>query len=260
MRRILLLFAGLLLIASCTKTDPNALTAPDGTTLSTGTIAGDPYLALVPTGYVAGSKRVVIYLHGATQTEAQVVNTETYPGLANIIATVARAGYPVLAIRDGGDQWGNADARSKVAAARTWAQTNLGAAPGKAIIIGGSMGGANAITYAAGAMGDVACVAGLVPVSDLGEMVARNPSNLAASITKASPDQDPTVLAKDGKLTGLKYRAWYGKSDEIVPAATVTKVVDAIGPTAAAIGVDGDHNGAVDHIPPADVAAFLATC
>lgn len=230
MRRRALLFA-LLALAACG-------TPIDGATVTRGDIAGDPYVAVTPDAPTG--KPTVIYLHGATTTEEQALDADHYPGIARIVEQLAQAGFPVLAIRAGGDQWGNQTAVARIAAA----------VDGDVVLLGSSMGALNALAYAS--THPVRCVVGLVPVPDPAVVLDARP-DLADSINAAGPPVDLDV-------EGLRFAAWYGADDDIVPPSAVEDLVGRIGPTAAATRVPGDHNGALDHVPAGDVVDFISTC
>lgn len=207
----------------------------------------------------------VIYLHGATQTELQVLDYAAYPGLTNIIKAVAAAGWPVLGVYAGGDKWGNATGLARVSDAKTYLQGTIGAKAGTVALIGGSMGGLTALNWAKANLASVSCVVGLVPVSDVSDIVTNNRGGLAASVNTAystwnegtmGATYNPHTYAATG-LTGLHYKAWTGSADTIVIPSTVTDVVTAIGATASSVATTGDHNTTNNLIPPADVVSFI---
>lgn len=226
------------------------------------------HLALLPKTWKGdGTVRGIIYCHGAIQTEAQMIDATNYPGLVSIMRAIADAGFPVLGIYAGGDQWGNATGKARVTDGVTYLQGTLGAKAGKVALIGGSMGGLTILNWAKDNLASVACAVGIVPVSDVSDMVTNNRGSLAASINTAystwneatmGATYNPHTYAASG-LAGLRYKCWYGASDTIVIPSTVTDVVSAIGATATGVSVAGDHTTALNNIPPADVVSFLNT-
>lgn len=242
-----------------------------GTRYTTGTgivASGETHLAITPPTWAAdGSKMGIIYMHGATQTEAQMVDGATYGALKAILRALVVAGYPMLGVLAAGDAWGNATAKSRIDDAKTYLQGTMGAKAGKIGIIGGSMGGLTALNWAKSNLSSVACAAGLVPVSDVTDMHTNNRGGLTASINTAystwseatyGATYNPHTYASTG-LAGLPYKAWYGASDTTVIPATVTDVVTAIGGTASGQAVPGDHNSALANVTPSDVVAFFDT-
>lgn len=243
----------------------------DGTRYTTGTgivASGETHLALTPQAWAAdGSKMGIIYMHGATQTEAQMVDGVKYGALKAILRALIVAGYPMLGVLAAGDSWGNATAKARISDAKTYLQGTMGAKAGKIGLIGASMGGLTALNWSKSNLASVACCAGLVPVSDLTDMHTNNRGSLTASINTAystysegtyGATYNPHTYAA-GSLTGLPYKAWYGTSDTTVIPSTVTDVATAIGGTASVQSLSGDHNTALANVTPSDVVAFFDT-
>lgn len=213
-----------------------------------------------------GTVRGVLFMHGATNTETQMIDNTNYPSLRAILAAVAQAGYPVLGVYAGGDQWGNATAQARMDDAKTYLQGTVGAKTGSVVLIGGSMGGLACQNWAKAHAATTACIVGLVPVSDLNDIKTANRGGLAASVNTAyggsyveatyGATYNPHTYAATG-LAGIPYKAWYGASDTIVLPATVTDVCTAAGASATAVSVTGGHDTALDNIPPADVVSFI---
>lgn len=239
------------------------------TTAGTGAYAtGESHMACVPSAWKAdGSKMGILYLHGATYTETQIMNGVSFPALKAIISALVVAGYPVLGIYAGGDAWGNSTAKARISDGKTYLQGTLGAKAGKIGLLGGSMGGLATLNWAKDNLSSVACAAGLVPVSDVSDIHTNNRGSLAASINTAystwnegtyGATYNPHTYAATG-LAGLRWKAWYGATDTIVIPATVTDVVTAIGATASGVSVAGDHTTAIASIAPAGVVAYFDT-
>lgn len=226
---------------------------------------GEGHLLLAPTRWRRDGGTVgVIYLHGATQTELQMIDG-TLVGIRTICFAIAAAGWPVLGIYAAGDTWGNDTAKARILEGITFLQ-GLGARPGPVALLGASMGGCNAVSFTGTNPSAVCCAVGLVPVSDLEDMRANNRGGLAGSVDAAyggaynnathGLDHNPTVLAANGDLDTVPYACWYGATDDIVIPSTVTGAVAnmALG---TATSVVGDHNTSLANIPPADVVSFL---
>lgn len=227
--------------------------------------SGENWLSIVPSTWAGdGTKMGVLYMHGAQSNEVQPLASWPFT-LGSIILAVVKAGYPVLCPFAGGDTWGNATAQTRMDEARTYLQGTMGAKAGAIGLIGGSMGGLAVQNWAKNNLSSVACAVGLTPVSNVSDIHTNNRSGLAGSINTAystwseatyGASFNPATYASTG-LAGLKYKAWYGASDSIVINTTVTAVVSAIGGTASAVSVTGDHTTALGNIPPADVVAFI---
>lgn len=219
-------------------------------------------LAMLPKLWAGDGTVVgVLVMHGATQTEMQMIDSTNYESLRAILAAVVVSGHPVLGIYAGGDTWGNATAQARMTDGVTYLQGTLGAKAGKVILIGGSMGGLACQNWAKANPNLVQCMVGMVPVSDVSDIVTYNRGGLAASVNTAystwnegtmGATYNPHTYAATG-LTGIPYKAWYALSDSIVMPSTVTDVCTAAGATA--VSVAGGHT--VDNIPPADVVSFI---
>lgn len=224
------------------------------------------HLAILPKFYKRdGTVPGIIYLHGATQNETQMIDNTNAAGLVALLATIGSAGWPILGVYAGGDQWGNATGQARIDDAKTYLQGALGAKAGGVALIGASMGGLSILNWAKNHLSSVLCAVGLVPVSDVSDMVTNNRQSLAGSINTAygtwnegtmGASYNPHTYAASG-LAGLRYKAWYGASDTTVIPATVTDVVASIGATATGVSVAGDHNSTIGLIPTADVITFL---
>lgn len=237
----------------------------DGVTVTSlvGTAGGTEYWTLAtPAEYVAGSKMGVIFCHGATSNETQPWASWPFT-IGNIINSVVQAGFPVLSIHGGGDTWGNATFKTRMSEAVA-AFPGLGAKAADVAIIGASMGGL-ALNWVKDNLASTACFVGLTPVTDVSDIHTNNRGSLAGSINTAystwseatyGATYNPKTYAA-ASLAGLNYKAWYGASDAIVITTTVTGIVTAIGGTASAVSVTGDHTTALGNIPAADVVAFL---
>lgn len=224
-------------------------------------------LAMLPKRWLAdGTVRGCLYMHGATSDEKQMIDYTNAPGLLAILAAVANAGYPILGVYAGGDQWGNATAQARMDDAKTYLQGTLGAKSGSVVLIGGSMGGLAVQNWAKAHAASTACIVGITPVSDVNDIKTNNRGGLAASINTAyggsyveatyGATYNPHTYAATG-LAGIPYKAWYGTSDAIVISTTVTDTVTAAGASASAVAVAGDHGSAPGNIPPADVVSFI---
>src|SRR4051812_36405883 len=110
-------------------------------TLAYGAYAAGEYSqALLPYNYARdGSRRVVVWCHGASATFA--------PGPVERL--IAAAGFPMIACDLGGpDTWGSDTSLARVTDAWTYAKANYGVKADKMILWGGSMGSLTATLYA----------------------------------------------------------------------------------------------------------------
>lgn len=213
-----------------------------------------------------GTRRGVIFLHGAGGLETQAIDAGSYPNLTGIIRAIADAGYPVLSARQTGDGWANDATITKIGLAKTYLQGTLGAKSGKVFLFGGSMGAASAMAYARANPTSIAGLLLMLPVSDLQDFVTNDRGGLASSVNAAysggysnatyGATHNPTTFASS--LAGIPVQAWYSTTDTVVIASTVTPVMAAIG------GVDlraltGSHSDTpFGQVTIPDVLTFLA--
>jgi dienelactone hydrolase len=233
--------------------------------------AGQGNLLLVPKVWNRdGTVPGVIYCHGATQTEHQLLDNANYPNLSSILFAIADAGFPVLACGFGGDSFGNATARTQVGTARTYLQATVGAKAGPVALVGGSMGGGLAMTYALANPSHVSCLVLLQTVVSLQDVVTRNVSGLAAAVNAAyggsysdvthGPTASPILFA-DQMTKPAQF--WYATDDAtIVPAALSTSLASAYGDVGGGVvdvrTMTGGHTDAAHaQVDKAAVVTFL---
>jgi hypothetical protein len=230
-------------------------------------VASVEHLLMVPSGWTGdGTKMGVVYAHGAGGTCKQMVDGVSQAALRGILLAVVQAGYPVLSVTTG-DTWGNDTAMTRMDAAKTYLQSTVGAKTGAVGLIGGSMGGCNALNWAKRNLASIACAVGLVPVSDVSDIHTNNRGSLASSINAAysggwseetyGAARNPVTFAAAGDLAGLDYLAFGGTSDTICLPATVEAVCTSIGVTATYTELSGNHNSALGNADPQDVVDFL---
>lgn len=234
---------------------------------SNAVASGVEHLLMVPEGWTGdGSKMGLVYLHGALNTSRQMVDGVTYPGTKALFAAIVAAGYPLLGVTTG-DTWGNDTAMTRIDAAKTYLQSTVGAKAGAIGLLGGSMGGCNALNWAKRNLASTACVVGMVPVSDTSDIHTNNRGGLTTNINSAygtwseatyGAARNPVTFAAAGDLAGLDYLAFGATSDAVCLPATVEAVVTSIGGTASYVAVAGGHSdAAIANISAATVIAFL---
>ena len=223
---------------------------------------------LIPSGWQPGEGKVgVIYLHGATNDAYQSIRS-TYPTLRDMCRAIA-ANRPLVAITTG-DTWGNATAMTKITNACAYLWATLGAVDQKVILVGGSMGGGQALTWAGNNIAKTVGVVGVTPVSDLNDFVVNNRGGLAASVNAAyggaynnatdGPVRNPVLLAAAGAYGSTPVGLWYGDTDVIVVPSTVTTLAASIGASATLVPMVGGHNTSLDVLPVTDIAAYVEAC
>lgn len=205
----------------------------------------------------------VIYMHGATNTEVQMLDGGP-DSVRPVLAGLARAGLPVLGVYGAGDSWGNAACLTLMAEAISYLQTTVGAKAGPVVLTGGSMGGLAVQNYARANPTQVLCMVGMVPVSNLDDIRSQNRAGLSGSVDLAYPPSyleathgaqyNPHTYAAIG-LAGINYRAYYSTEDPIVIPQTVIETVAAAGPLASAVPMVGAHE--VVNLPADDAINYV---
>jgi pimeloyl-ACP methyl ester carboxylesterase len=230
---------------------------------------GEGDMVLLPSGFRQdGTVRGVVYCHGAGGGALSASDPVKSAGEWALVRGIAEH-YPVVVADLGGPfTFGNARAVARVDDARRYLQDQWGAAPGPVGLVGASMGGVVALNYAATHRAQVLAAVGVVPVSDLHDLYARNAGGLtpriaaAWDLTAGDPlpaGADPTRNAAE--LVGIPYDAWYAGDDTVVPASTVLRLVSLMGPAARARGVGrlGHTQAAIGAASVPDILGFLAT-
>src|SRR4051794_34303863 len=102
----------------------------------------------MPKGYALdGSKRAIIFSHAFGEIETGVLSGA--PSLyADLLYSMANAGFPMVSARNGGDQWGNDIHLAHMDNTRTYLHDNLLAKTDKVMLVGTSMGGLASLCWA----------------------------------------------------------------------------------------------------------------
>lgn len=170
-----------------------------------------------------GTLPIVLVLHGATS----VAILGGAPGIAQ---TLAEHGLPALAVDAGADAsnayspMANDVALARIADAITYAQASLGAAAGKVMLFGVSMGSVQVLIYAAVHPDQVSCVACALPAVDLEDVRANDRGGFADEIEgafggnagwqAARPTRNVTQLA-DNSWATVPVGLWISSGDTI---------------------------------------------
>lgn len=197
----------------------------------------------------------ILYTHGAG---ARADALGTYGGAAVRTRLVAEAGLTGISADFGGTQtWGNDAAMSAMTDAYNWLQKQPGIRRGKVILAGGSMGGLNALVWAAANRDKVAAVSVYIPVLNPSQIHDEDVQGYAQFIDASYPPgwdtttrrstRDPLYMAEQGKYAGLPIQLHYGKSDAICLPENVRPFAEAVGDTCETFGYTGGHNEATEN-------------
>lgn len=189
----------------------------------------------------------VMYTHGAG---AGADIAQNYANQTVTVNTVTRAGvYGVSGDYGGPQTWGNAKAMSAMTDAYNWLQNQPKVRKGKVSIVGGSMGGLNALVWAAANLDKVACISMEIPVIDLAGIWSANISGFRPLINEAyggaynltlNTVKDPLTMASNGVYNGVPILINYGNTDAIcLPEKTEEFLANV--PTAEGYALDGGH-------------------
>lgn len=238
-------------------------------------VAGQADVVLRPRSPRSG-KRGVILLHGMDTSLLVWGDPALAPGQAGVGAALAGAGLVCVSIHAEGNGWANAATLADIDAARLYLGS-LGCPVDKVLLVGASMGAANALGYTAAHPDRVAAVVGIIPASDVNDLRDNNRAGttraaintawaLPAGSTSATvplpdaanPFADATAAAIAS--SGAPIRLYYSTVDAVVIPATVTALAAKIGPTATATVIDtttGHSDATVAKTPTSAVAQAL---
>lgn len=221
--------------------------------------AGDGDVQVVPYGWKRdGSRYPAVWNHGAG-------NNYAYGPTER--ALWERLLVPVIGTDGGGIRTWGADSvvgpAGTVEADRVWAVNNLGAKPGKAILVGGSMGGLTALLYALSNPAKVSVLVLFIPAFDP-EFVRLNDPNaqqLNKAAIEANYGANVVPAAKQGfargaelAATGIPTKIWYSTSDTFTPLASTQQFIAESGCESTSLGPVGHGYLNVD---PDEAAAFI---
>lgn len=176
----------------------------------------------------------IIALHGRGSSYEQWLAA---PYMQHVPNALAEAGYPVLAISQGGTTvWGNPASRTAMGNAKTRLQSAaVGAAPGPIVVLAFSMGALTGLNYERDHPGEVLCHALLLPVVDLAYEHANNVNGYAAEIVTAYGGVTPPPASSDPMqntafhAAGAPIKMWRSSNDTSAITARQDAFRDAVG-------------------------------
>lgn len=202
----------------------------------------------------------VIYTHGAG---ARADAMSTYANAHIRTQLIADAGITAVSGDYGGTQtWGNDTAMAAMTAAYNYLQTQPGVKPGKVAIIGGSMGGLNALVWAAANPTKVSAISIYIPVMSPSEIHDQNLVHGGVGYAQYvdmgyggqgwvtatyRATKDPLYMAQQGAYKNLPIRIHYGLQDALCLPANPPAFKTAVGGNLVTInGVTGGHEEATE--------------
>ncbi len=216
--------------------------------------------------WVPGNRqRLVLVCHGVGASAIDGAPSPAFASLTRLFSELAGDQAVVFVPSGGGTElWGNATTVAAYHAAIAYAHTTNGTT-NPATIVGVSMGFVAAVNLASTWPGDVERIIGIVPASDLTDIVNNNRGGRAASVNAAyggsyatnGTATNPVTLAPS--MT-VPLHVWYGSADTSVVQSTVDAMLAAWGGTTDAnLVIGGAHgNTTYDAIDRPAVLAFAA--
>lgn len=216
---------------------------------------------------VAGALRYpAMFIHGAEAGQGALDWMTASPYRWPIIRTVVDTCqmYGVSADIGGSATWGNLTVQSRIDAMYAYSQTLSGVKKGKAVLIGQSMGGLAALIWAKNNPAKVACIVGIIPVTNLtfahassGYTAAINAAYLAGySQLLYGAAHNPVTFA--AQLAGIPGRLYVGSTDALARLADA-QAVSATAASIQTVAVTGGHaESTLGQIDLADLESFLA--
>lgn len=207
----------------------------------------------------------VVLLHGAGGVASQM-SGDVFPSIGLIADGLLDVGFTLIAVPHGIYSFGNATAKAAIDTHLSWARTNLGTPNIPPVVIGASMGGDAALSYAAN--NAVACAIGLIPLVDLQYALVNNVLGLRPSINAAwgrtaSPNDittlpamsDPNAADMRAALAGKRMDLWYASDDTV--SANIAGFATATGATIHSVGALGHSEAAMLAADRAAIQAYV---
>lgn len=249
-------------------------------------VAGESHTLALPRGYKRDQSKIgVVFCHGAgelapTMWQGSLPSKAAESALLAAIADV----YPSISFDSGvwaagnttdSNHWGNAQSVTRLGQAITLLQSTAasggGAKAGKVILIGLSMGHAQAINYAAANPNNVAAIVGVLPVNDLNDIRDNDRGGYRASISSAfgtgawTAPGTPALgapgnpAANASSITAIPHRLYYATGDAICTPATATALQATIGAkcSSVTIGAGGHSDASLALVDPGDLLSWL---
>lgn len=225
--------------------------------------SSNPYSADTPTG-------VVIYCSGAGEDQQALLTDSLKTACRNALID---AGYILVAIAAGSQNWGNDTAIEAYADLDRWVRTNYNVA--NVVLWGQSMGGLSAL--GAAAQNKVRGVVGLLltyPVCSLADLYSRGTYtgniNTAYSITgiglstyaNMTYGSDPLAMNPIA-FRGVPVRVYASNGDTVVPKSTNADALETLIASSSRsftmVACSGNH-GDASHFVASEYVAFVAAC
>lgn len=192
----------------------------------------------------------VLHAHGAGGYSYNAVDPT---GLqSSLYGSVVDTGRVLFAGDYGGtENWGRADAMSRMTTAYNYLQTQPNVRSGRVVLMGGSMGALCCLNWASANPSKVACIIGVIPVTNLNDIVVNNRGGYAASVNTAyggwsestyGSTYNPKTMALAGKYNDIPILLFYGTSDTLCVPSEVLAFKAAAGGNTTLVPLTGGHD------------------
>lgn len=219
----------------------------------------------ISSGQRSGQFYACIYVHGAEAGPGcydwMTASQYRWPVFRNVADTCGLVG--VSADIGGNATWGNATVQSRLDAAFNYSQTLPGVKLGKVVLVAQSMGGVSSLVWAKNNASKVACVVGVIPITNLTHMWSSSPYTDAINAAYGGAYSEATYGANFNPVTfaaslaGVKGQLWVGATDNWARPIDAL-AVSAAAPTIQTIQVTGDHaESTIGNINLTTMAAFI---
>lgn len=174
---------------------------------------------------------VVVHGSGAPLEYVDVLAYES----AKLAGHIAHAGIPVIGAEMSKQAWGNDASQTDIGNAITRLAAQTGAPSTKVCLVGVSMGGLTALRYAINNPTKVACVVGIIPLTNLVYMYENNVGGSQAEIATAwgvtAPAALPTNadIQSQADLLTVPTKLYYSGSDATIRPVDTTGFASAAG-------------------------------
>lgn len=209
---------------------------------------GETSIVIRPTGHTTGTG--VMYVHGYGDNYTYPIRpTGMIQSLTNL---VARYGHIGLSSDFGGvSTWGNDTAHARISTARQHLIDNLDVSNDKVVLVAGSMGVLNALSWAGNNSDKVQCVVGYLPVLDPNDVYVNNRGGLGPALSAAyqggwsqsthGSEHSPLTMAQAGAYSDIPILLFVGNTDAIATPTAAAAFAAATSSTTV-VSLTGGHD------------------
>lgn len=204
-----------------------------------------------------------VVFHGGSFSDASQVVGNDLPSFQPIVRAILDAGFVIVGSTTQ-VSWGNSTAQNRTDDVLAWARTTFGASNRPAVMLGGSEGAVDALTYAYVNPAKVACVVGLIPLIDLQEAREQDIQGLRGTIDTAwgvtypaalPSGADPMTAGHQATLATIPIQLWYATDDAV--SANITAFRNGTGCDIRPVGPTGHSDTSIGNAWPTEIVKFI---